>query len=113
MALPRNVNRLTVAVEASIARTRGLPAIHRAPWETPWDWVGSLGGSAGSVRAIWTPEYRKLRASTRSAPGAVRTVTRVPPRVRPSTPASDRLPLSNALASTYSDRRTRVTIMAL
>ena len=82
-----NVNRLTVAVDASIGADQRVADDPARAVPDAVRLVGSLGGSAGAVRAICTPEYRKLSASTSSAPGAVRTATSEPPRVRPRTPA--------------------------
>jgi hypothetical protein len=71
-----------------------------ATWSRTEPGSGSMGGSGARIprRKITEPMYDS--ASAAIASGAPRTCTRRPPIVGPATDASDRLPLSSAIAST-------------
>ena len=102
-ALTANVNRLMVATDSSVGRmirsrsTNDRPASSRSrvdPSST------SIGGSGERMRRRKKTEPRNDSESANIAIGAPRSWTSSPPMVGPPTEASDRLPLSRAIAST-------------
>ena len=106
-ALDANVNRLTVATESSVGRMIGSPITNDSPASRrsrvdPSSC--SIGGSGAWIRRRKSTDPRYEKASPSIASGAPSTWTRMPPMVGPATDASERLPLSRAIASTYRSR---------
>jgi hypothetical protein len=62
--------------------------------------AGSSGGSSARIRPRKRADPRNENASSRSAAGALRICTRIPPRLGPATYEKARLPFKSEFAST-------------